>query len=849
MRLAPTVLVLLAVSPAALAQDWAPFVIPMTPNPKSLVALESPPVPADGPRLVARDGHFFVGRRRVRIWGVNTCFGASFPTHADAERMADRLAAGGVNGVRFHHMDTATWPSGILDPQDPSRLHPEALDRLDYLIDQLARRGIYANVNLHVGAAPHRWLKLPDPGTDFDKIAGIFTPALIDAQKKYARDLLGRTNAYRKVRYADDPAVAFVEITNEDSLFMWDAAQRLPALPEFYAKILGGRFADWLKARYGTTEKLRAAWAQGVEPLGDSLLVDADFALPEAADPKAQNWYLEQHEGSAARLAHPADAPKAVRIEIAKADATNWHLQFGQMPLALKEGQYYTVTFRARADAPRAMGYGVGQAHEPWGSLGLSGGANLTKEWQTFRAGFKATASDDRGRLAFVIGASTVAVDLAEIALRPGGREGLRPGESLEAGVALWGQGEVEARSADRMRFLATAEKAYFEQMRDVVRKDLGSKALVTGTIVFGPLGLYGQSGMDYVDSHSYWQHPQFPGRAWDPADWIVEQSAMVDHPEGATLWRIASERLEKKPFTLSEYNHSAPNDYQAECVPMLAAFAAAQDWDGIWLFAYSHRTNAFDRGHFDSFFDMDANPAKWGFMQAGAALFREGALPPLRRAFSVSLGGSENDWLDQVAALHAKHGLNLFAAANERMELAWQDLLRMRLEAALSGHTGSVDSEADVEPALAWAVKDGKGTFSATGPGAIVVVTHGGGAEGVEVTSPGFAAVTVTSLDGKPFAKSRAVLVAACGRAENTDMQFSADRRTVGRNWGKDPVRIEAVTGRVALPAGTWRCQALGPDGTAAADVELAKDAKGRPVLEMSPRHRTMWYLLVPAK
>ncbi|MCX5672345.1 MAG: hypothetical protein NTU94_13595, partial [Planctomycetota bacterium] len=180
----------------------------------------------------------------------------------------------------------------------------------------------------------------------------------------------------------------------------------------------------------------------------------------------------------------------------------------------------------------------------------------------------------------------------------------------------------------DRLRFLVDTEKAFFDDMYAFIKKDLGAKALVTGTIVFGPAGLYGQTRMDYTDSHSYWQHPHFPRRSWDPGDWIVEQKAMVDNPAGATLPRIAAERMEGRPFTLSEYNHSAPNDFQAECVPMLAAYAAAQDWDGIWLFAYSHRGGPAERDRFDSYFDIDANPSKWGFMRAGAAIFRQEALP-----------------------------------------------------------------------------------------------------------------------------------------------------------------------------------------------------------------------------
>jgi hypothetical protein len=47
---------------------------------------------------------------------------------------------------------------------------------------------------------------------------------------------------------------------------------------------------------------------------------------------------------------------------------------------------------------------------------------------------------------------------------------------------------------------------------------------MVTGTIVFGPLGLYAQSDMDFIDSHAYWQHPQFPNRPWDSGDWLMNR-------------------------------------------------------------------------------------------------------------------------------------------------------------------------------------------------------------------------------------------------------------------------------------------------------------------------------------
>lgn len=836
--------VLLSLVWAAGAADLVPFVIPATPAAGSLVARHGAPITVTGPRVSVRGEHFAVGATRFRVWGVNSCFGASFPTHADAERIAARLEATGVNSVRFHHMDSARYPSGILDPKDMLKLAPEAVDRLDYFIDQLARRGIYANVNLHVGRAASQALGLPAPNTGYDKIVGIFTPALIAAQQQYARDLLGHVNPYRQARYADDAAVAFVEISNEDSFFMWSGPEDLRALPPHYAKLLHEKYAAWLRTRYASTEGVQKAWAAGAEPLGTNTL-SAD--LPAAGAAGVRGWRLEQHPGSAAEVKRLPDG--AWRVAISRTDDTNWHLQFKQSPLTLKQGAFYTISFRARADRARGLSVGVGMEHEPWQNLGFSQYVRLTPEWQTVRAGFVATATDDQARLSFSVGADSAAVELADVVLAPGGRTGLGPNESLEAAnIALFGPGEVEARSTDRTRFLMDTEKAYFDGMKSFLRKELGTQALVTGTTVFGPCGLYAQSGMDFLDGHAYWQHPSFPGKAWDGGNWTVEQRAMVDHPESATLPHLAAERLAGKPFTVSEYNHPAPNDFQAECVPMSAAYAAAQDWDGIWYFAYSHRTGDVDLTAFRSFFDIDMNPAKWGFMQAGAALFRDAGLPALAAADTFRLDAGPNAAAD-IARKQAAHGRDLLDAMIDDGR-SWASMLQARVAEGL-GTTG-LGAVPGAKSVMAWSVgADHAGMFTATGSGGYVGVGRPGAAEwaklGVELSGPAFVTLVVAAVDGRPLADSRKILITACGRCENVGMGWSADRRTVGWKWGNGPVGIEPVTGAVRLPPGAWRCRALGPDGLPTADVPVqAATGSGPKVgrVSLSPQYRTMWYL-----
>jgi hypothetical protein len=740
-------------------------------------------------------------------------------------------------------MDTSRWPGGIWNAQDGRTLASEALDRLDYFIDELAKRGICVNINLHVGRAHSEYLGLPEANREYDKMVGIFTPALVEAQRQYARDLLGHVNPYRRVRYADDPAIAFVEITNEDSLFMWSAEETLRTLPAYYADILRGQFNLWLKQRYGSDDALRTAWTQGTQPLGDSLLTNGDFAAWTSTANRPRSWNLEQHEGCRVSL---SAADGMMRVVVDKADDTNWHLQINQGELELTEGQYYTVSFEAVADAPRQVGCSVGQAHEPWNNLGFSRQVQLTGEAKRFSFGFVATADENNARLSFAFSGDSTPFNLACVELRPGGQVGLAQDETLSEGtITLYRDNESRPRILDRMMFLAHTEKAYFDGMRDFIRNDLGCQALVTGTVVFGPLGQYAQSDMDFIDSHAYWQHPRFPGRSWDASNWTIEQEPMTNHPYDMTLWELAAERLAGKPYTVSEYNHPAPLDAQAECMPMIASFAAAQDWDGIWFYTYSHSSDDWDRQHLNSYFDIDTNPAKWGFMRAGAAIFR----PTIATRFASKQATGSS--LAELAQLHLRHDRNMLGVLKETLNITQNDgasLIRLFSYAHDSGIAPRIEPELRLYLATD---EPSQGFYGITTDLMKAFTGHPRqfeclDTEEIRIDSPEFVALTITPLDSEPsrLIDSRAILVTACGRCENTGMQFSEDRRTVGRNWGQAPVRIEPVAGRIVLPQGRWVCQALAPDGSPRQPVPISYE-NGRGLLKLSPQYATMWYLL----
>ena len=54
-----------------------------------------------------------------------------------------------------------------------------------------------------------------------------------------------------------------------------------------------------------------------------------------------------------------------------------------------------------------------------------------------------------------------------------------------------------------------------------------------------------------------------------------------------------------------------APNTHSSEAFLLVNAYAALQDWDGVFAFAYSHRHDDWNSRRIGSFFDLDQHPTK----------------------------------------------------------------------------------------------------------------------------------------------------------------------------------------------------------------------------------------------
>jgi len=204
------------------------------------------------------NGHFVYNGERIRFFGANLGRGANFPSHEESEIAAGRLAKLGCNLVRLCIMDMDYAPEGIFwvnDEGSKRQLDPVQLERLDYLIYQLKGAGIFVNLNLHVSRQlTSRDGIVDDPNMpDFNKGVDIFDPTMIDRHREYAHDLLTHVNQYTNLAYYNDPVIAMVEVTNEDSLLaVWKGwgGKDIDSLGSFYQIELDDLWKAWWHQRY-----------------------------------------------------------------------------------------------------------------------------------------------------------------------------------------------------------------------------------------------------------------------------------------------------------------------------------------------------------------------------------------------------------------------------------------------------------------------------------------------------------------------------------------------------------------------------------------------------------------------
>lgn len=874
--------VLLAASVVIVNAEMIPFVLPWDDTNRTVVSVAEMNPPIGNERVkVSPSGHLVLTKEsegqetdpRIRFIGMNMTFESGLPPREMAPKVAGRLAKFGINGVRFHHVDN-NWCNALIDYKqgDSRHINKQRLDDLHYFISQLKTNGVYVDMNLLVSRQFKSSDSLP-PEVDkvewkVQHILGFFNDTALELQKEYATGILTPVNPYTGLPMAKDPVVAFAEIINENGIIQAWMSGYLDHLPDVFKRQLQARWNEWLVERYDSVEELRTAWNSKKEPFGENTLKP----FGKGADLNS-HWRIEVHSGKAKATVldndGPAEGISALRIDIEEPSDTSWHVQLNQPGNKQTQGQVRTLSFWAKADHALDMTIRVMQSQDPWGDAGLNRSVSLSNEWKHFSFSYLVPADEKDIRPNFNgFADQKCSVWFADIQLMDGGSLGNIPDDaSLKKGnipIVDW-QGDApatwEARK-DWLDFLVGLENRYYRLMCQHLRETCGYEGLIFGTILANsPANV--QAKMDIIDSHGYWQHPQFQGASWNSEHWTVDNVAMTDTFNN-TFTSCALQRVTGKPFFCTEYQHPSPNSYSSEGPLLIAAYASLQDWDGFWLFDYGTGNGLVDMGAFRDFFSTGPHTTKMANLILASHLFRREDVKTARE--QIVMGLTPETELGKLletgpwSIATARHlGLPPEYALKHRVAMSVGEAPKGVTHKTAPGSIKTSEMDSDTEE-LKWQIgKESKQSFvqvdTAKTKALIGFTDNREFTLGDIVIRPGntelsWSTIGITLVEGDSFKAPSKALIIATGRTENTDMQWKNEKHdSVGTHWGHSPVLTEPVPFEITLPESHTKvkCYALDPLGNRIKEIPLV--SKGDKCILTSDNHSgvsTIWYEVI---
>lgn len=586
--------------------------------------------------IKAEGDHFVDGTgAERRFLGTNICFTGCFPSHEDADKVASELARYGINLVRLHYVHHRV-PAGRAYPRQDSFLEPVQLERFDYLFAKLKEKGIYTYFQLNIarkfgednGIVNAK--QLPYFYHGIDNIDARF----IQLQQYFINEILSHKNPYTGLAYKNEPAIGMLELANENTItYAWFTPRyRFPQLVEPYMTELKASWNDWLRDEYKTTEALKKAWMSGFEGDGSEYIPDG---ILNENYPKSK-WFVQLDGKAEASMtlmpASPKDGLKGthfLRIQVDKRGLTQNMPQFGRGTFAFKSMAPLTLKLKLRAAQNTTADLRISQAHAPWQVAGLTvAGIQIGRKWKEYTFRFVSNMDDPAVRL-ILCNLDPGTVDIADVSMISGASFDWPKDWELEKGTipipdrVNWSM--PPQRAIDFTAFLYQLESAYFGQMYSYAKVFAKASQPVTGTQIFWGFS-QPHSRTDYIDCHTYYNHPQFPNTLKDYHNWNIGSGSQVNNitGENSKLSYVSRGRILGRPLTISEYDHPNLGYTAAEWNVMGAAVGAFQNWSGILQFAWSHSDNFF-REVMDNRFDMCSAPQKLAHLPACYAMFVRG--------------------------------------------------------------------------------------------------------------------------------------------------------------------------------------------------------------------------------
>ncbi len=303
-------------------------------------------------------------------------------------------------------------------------------------------------------------------------------------------------------------------------------------------------------------------------------------------------------------------------------------------------------------------------------------------------------------------------------------------------------------------------ENRFYARMAKFLREEVGAKQLFTDLNGWSTSERWAscRRAFDYVDMHFYVDHPRFLEGVWRlPSECKNEIPFVKDEVQGVN-W-AGKCRVPGKPFTITEWNFSAPGNYRGVGGIATGAWAAREDWDGLWRFTWGHSVESVKDpcGQAVDYFNMSGDPLSLAGERASMCLFLRGDLAAGDASALKVDGGKGTMTLDTPRTAGGFAPCGTIAA-------------------------GAFTATIGETPTTLWA----------------------------------------SSLDGAPLRQSKRILVTHLTDVQNTGARFADETMKVLLNWGGLPhlMRRGRAEVSLALDAGAFTVYVLEADGSRRSEV-----------------------------
>lgn len=421
-------------------------------------------------------------------------------------------------------------------------------------------------------------------------------------------------------------------------------------------------------------------------------------------------------------------------------------------------------------------------------------------------------------------------------------------------------------RFHDEATFYSSIERRFFQEMAAYLRGELGVRQPIVGSSdhnhgINGTMHIYDNSLLGIIDGHCYWQHPRYGLEGWLGSEWTITNTPMVDAPDHSAVAQLSRSAVAGLPYTLSEINEPFPNDYACDFIPIIAAYALLQDWDGVFIYDYglnsdeSRRNRAIQR-----FFSIGNDPVKMAETAVGALMFLRGDVRAAEKLVERTLTRERLVESLRTDLPDDEHPFEIPLIKGRLALVHRTALASFDAEAVTPTEDELTLPEGDIVSdtgELVWEDRPDDGRVLIDTPRHQAVIGRTGRRATtnvvVDLETP-FAAVQVASLADAPLARAERLLLLTAARSANTGMRWLDDtRRSLSQAWGHAPTRIEPVTGRITLRglegADAVTVQPLDGQGQPmGAPITATRDAEGF-VIPLTAEPATLWYLVTVSR